>query len=510
MLWFGLVPVLLLGAALGGSFLASHARTEPAASSGSGSAGPESATDENQHSGEIPVQVIQPRADPSFQMTVQQPAYVDAYYQAALQARVAGPIKFLEADIGDKVRAGEVLVRIDVPDLEEEVLQKDALVRQRQRELELAQANIKSAEAAVEASRGIVKQKESEVLRADATRSFREKELRRFKVLAAGRSPGVTADIVDERTEFYESAVAASQAARASVQKAQADLAESQAKLEAARADVNLKQALVDVAGKDRDRAKALLSFATIQAPFDGAVVRRVGDPGSFVQNATTGHTEPVLTVARTDIVTVYMKLPDNYAPYISTNTDAVIQMSVLPGWEIHGKVTRFAPSLQNPEHDRTMRVEVDLFNGSRAAYERLVEQAKASGYAGLKGHKLPLFPTVKGKETEGLSNRLLPGMFGRMRLVLTRFKGIRLIPSTAVVNQGGRAYIFLVQEGRAVRVPVEVQADDGRVAKITLLRQLDGHEVRRELTGDELIVASNQGELSQGQAVRAAPPAAW
>src|SRR5262249_13507794 len=162
------------------------------------------------------------------------------------------------------------------------------------------------------------------------------------------------------------------------------------------------------------------------------------------------------------------------------------LELGVLPGWKIHGQVTRFSPSLNNPEHDRTMRVEVDLFNESAEAYERLAARAKATRYAGLKGRKLPTFPTVNGKPsagldrrpTAGLDGRLLRGMFGRMRLALQSFNNAWLVPSTAVVHQGGRSFLFLVRDDKAVRVPVELQVDDGRLAKVVLVGSADGRAV--------------------------------
>jgi multidrug efflux pump subunit AcrA (membrane-fusion protein) len=246
-------------------------------------------------------------------------------------------------------------------------------------------------------------------------------------------------------------------------------------------------------------------------APFDGEVVRRGADPGSFVQSAATAHTEPILTVARTDIVTVYMKVPDVYAPFVTTDTEAIIEMGVLPGWEIHGKVTRFAHSLVNPDKDRTMRVEVDLYNGSKESFDGLLAKAKATSNAGLKGHKLPIFPNVKGKIGEGTEGRLLPGMFGTMRLVLSDYHNAYLIPSSAITSHGGVTYVYLVKNGHAVRTQVEVQVDNGKDAKVLLVERVNGQTIHRPLNGDEAIVASNQGELSDGQAVRStAPSANW
>jgi multidrug efflux pump subunit AcrA (membrane-fusion protein) len=496
-----LVPLAASAAAIIALAIFWHGRGTPASTSSS------SDRDEPEaYSSEITVKTIHPRRDPSFRMSVERPAYVDAYYQADLFSRVAGTVKSIDVNIGDRIKGGEELVHIDVPDLEEEVLQKDAVVGQRKKELALAQAFLKTAAAAVVIARALIPERNSDVTRAESVESFRGKELTRFKALAAGNSPGVTKDIVDERTQYYEAAIADTAAARASVQKANAGLSEAQAKLDAAQADVDLKSALVEVARKDYDRARATLSFATITSRFDGVITRRNVDPGSFVQNAATAHTEPMLTVARTDIMTVYMKVPDNYAPYVTQNTDAEIEIGVLHGLKIRSKVTRFSHSLKNPEHDRTMRVEVDVFNGTAAEYEQLEARAKATRYTGLKEQKLPAFPTVDGKRAQGLDGRLLQGMYGKMRLVLQNFDRAWLLPSTAIVHQGGRSFVCLVKDGKAERVPVEVSLDDGKLAKVSFIEQVNGQEVQRDLTGKEEVVASNQGELTDGQAVKATP----
>ena len=83
---------------------------------------------------------------------------------------------------------------------------------------------------------------------------------------------------------------------------------EKEASQEAARTDTDLKAALVGVAEKDRDRTAAAADFARLTAPFDGVIVKRAVDPGMFVQNATTGASEPLVTLARIDLVTVAMK----------------------------------------------------------------------------------------------------------------------------------------------------------------------------------------------------------
>ncbi len=262
---------------------------------------------------------------------------------------------------------------------------------------------------------------------------------------------------------------------------------------------------MIDVARKDRDRAQALADYAKITAPFDGVITRRYVNRGSFVQNATTAHTEPLLRVERRDIVTIVMKVPDTFAPLVSNDTEAVIEMSELPGQAIHGKVTRFSPTLESKTNDHSMIVEVDLFNGSDPEYEQFLAREKATDNADLKEGPLPLIPRVTGKSS-GERHRLLPGMYGQMTLVFNKLSNAHLIPSDAIIHEGGTPYIYLVRNGKARKVPVEVHVDDQKLAKVAVLTHTSAGDIRHDLTGEEQVIYSNLSELTDGQAVKAIP----
>jgi multidrug efflux pump subunit AcrA (membrane-fusion protein) len=449
-----------------------------------------------------PVNTIRPRHEPSFTLkTTPEPAYVEAYYRADLQAQVAGPVKFIHKAIGDAVTRGELLAEIDVPDRVQDVYQKEAVVDRCKMDLAVAQKQVAVAEAAAEVAQNTIDQKEAEVASAEATMHLRQLELKRIEYMVGQQA--VYQQLADERKRDFEAAKEAHRSAQVAVKKANADWKEAKAKLDAVRADVNLKQALVEVARKDKDRAQALADYAKILAPFDGVITARNVDPGSFVQNASSAHTEPLLTVERTDIVTIYMKLPDNYAPLVRRDTDAIIELSELPGVLIHGKVTRFAPSLHAA--DRRMRMEMDLYNGSAREYQGFLTKEKATKFADLKSGDVPLLPQLTGHSASEQPHKLLPGMIGTMQLVLGT-RNAYLIPSGAIFSQGGTPYIYVVRDGVAHLVHVEVQMDDGHLAAVVVISRVGNEEVKKALTGEEVIVASNQGELSDGQAVRSIP----
>jgi multidrug resistance efflux pump len=477
------------------------------------------------------VKTIKPKRDPSFVIAVDEPAYVEPYFKADLMARVAGPVKSVCKDIGDPVRAGEVLLEIDAPDLEQDVEQKAAVVEQRRQDIQLAKSKVKMAQAGEKVALSAIDMKQAEVLQAQATRDMRQIRYSRFSDLAK-LEKGVPKSVVEEEERDYKSAEAGVLSANAAVKKANADSEEMKASTEGAAADVKLKEALLRVAQKDLARAEVLAGFAQVTAPFDGVVLERRVDPGSFVQNASTGHPDPTITVGRIDVVTVTMKVPDNFAAYVTRDTEAVIHMHELPGVVLRGRVTRSSPAIQ--ERDRTMRVEVDLYNGTPKAYDAFLAKL-ASGFATPAGagrpleaatllaaaqqawrrdakglnDPLPLPPQVKGDPPRGRDHLLLPGMTGTMQLLLRSFDKAYLVPSGAVFSRGGKTYVLVVKDGKARLTPVRVPVDDGRMAKIALITEHTDAKGRREelledLTGDEEIIASRQAEVSDGQAVEA------
>jgi multidrug efflux pump subunit AcrA (membrane-fusion protein) len=157
---------------------------------------------------------------------------------------------------------------------------------------------------------------------------------------------------------------------------------------------------------------------------------------------------------------------------------------------------------LRTPARDRTMRVEVDLYNGTEQEYKDFLTEARKNNFQDLKDGVAPLLPQVEVKGGTSNGRRLMPGMYGDMKLVLRRFDNAHLVPTSAVFSKGGRPYVYVIKDHKAVLVAVEVQVNDGQLSKILILENVGGTEVRRELNGQEEIVLSNQGELSEGQRV--------
>ncbi len=466
--WGGLAGMLAVGPLL---FITVGMRHHPAAPAAAAKT----------PTGVIRVATVQPHHAPAgYARTVSQPAYLRGFYQADLMAHVAGPVKYIEKNIGDTVHEGEVLVEIDNPDLVGDVLQKQALVRQAEQDYRAAQAYVPVAQAAAQEAR--------------ATLTYRHSEYLRIKALAA--QDAVDKQVVDEKLRDYQAAQAAAEKAAA--------------QLQAARVDVDVKKSRLGVAHADLDHAKAILGYTKVRAPFNGIIIARHVDPGTFVQNATTGHPTPMLSVVRTDVVTAVMYVPEKDAAYVTKHTRAVLRFDALKDRPIEARVTRLSHWL-DPERGRDMRVEVDLLNVAGPNYGRAVARALSAQFAplGANGSLEDIALQAARRDFAPKPGPLRPGMYGTMTLVLQDLGQSYLVPDGAVFTHDGQTCVLLVEDGKAHRVPVKIQADDGTQSVILRgVTQVDPHTGGKEmvwkpLTGKEQIVRSGQGEITDGQTVQ-------
>lgn len=471
--------------------------------------------------GALQVKVVKPKRDPNFRITIRRVAAIEPYHQAGLRARVSGVVRTVSKDIGDPVRAGEVLVEIDVPDLRQAVDQKDAIIQQRLKELAASRADLAVAKAAVDAAAVAVKFKAIEVTRAKDLRTARKLELDQWVILFKGDA-AVRAR-VDAATLDYQAADRAVEIAEVDVEKARVEQTGKSASLEKSAADIELKQALVAVAQRDRDAAVVQLEYTRLRAPFDGVVVARTADPGRFVFSGASGSGEALVTVARTDLVTVAAKVPDSAAPFISWDTEALVEFVQLPGVTVRGRITRYSHVIDPA--DQTMRVEVDVYNGTLAEYRNLLARSAVkstvsalipldtlasavSAGAGLMRYKAEHKGWHEGDAVTpdwgpgGQYRRIVAGTTATMRLDLEKFSESYLLPSGAVYGRAGQSYILVVENGVTRQVPVVVQMNDGTLVKVAMVLASGGQQQLRELTGNEVIVLTRQLEVGDARKV--------
>ena len=91
----------------------------------------------------VPTVAIVSPTDTQDHASLDLPGRLEAYIRAPIYARVPGYLKSWKHDIGDKVKAGDVLAEIDTPDLDQQLTQARA-------DLSVAEANAKLAQISAE------------------------------------------------------------------------------------------------------------------------------------------------------------------------------------------------------------------------------------------------------------------------------------------------------------------------------------------------------------------------
>ena len=232
-------------------------------------------------------------------ITITQPATTLAFAAANIFARTSGYIETRKVDIGDHVKAGDLLAEITAPELDHQITQAQATLAQIQATLEQTQASRELARVTHERDDRLVKQG--------------------WVTLQQGDTDCLTLDA-------------------------------QQAAIGVARSNVAAQQAAIRVL----DQQKA---YQRVVAPFDGVITQRNIDNGSLVQAGTTF----MFNLMQSDVIRVQVNVPQEAAFGLAPGVDALVRVPELPDQVFHGTVTRIASALA--PGTRTLLTEIDVPN---------------------------------------------------------------------------------------------------------------------------------------------------
>jgi RND family efflux transporter MFP subunit len=413
-------------------------------------------------SAEAAVHLVRPERR-TIDYAVEQPGFITAYEQTPIFAKVSGFIQQYYVDIGDGVKKGELLVEIFVPELHEEHQQRVAEVALDEQQVALhrqlvvvAQTNVRTADARLAEAKADVGKYQAEVARW-------ESEVRRLTRMVAEKV--VDKEILSEAQKQLAADQAAQDAAQAAVAAREADVATAEANLGKAKIDVLAAQAQVRVAQAAERRAAALLAYTRVAAPYDGVVTVRNANSGDYVQAVAGGQASTdksaMFVVARTDILRIFVDVPEAYARFVKKGTDAAIRADALSGLQIPAKVTRTSWAIR--QATRTLWTEIDL---------------KAGDYDGLR-----------------------PGMYVATQVLIQR-PGVYALPQEALTVSGNQTYCYLLEHGKAKKTPVATGLKAEHWVELDKMK-IDGHWAK--ITGGEQVIVGDLEDLTDGQAVTAA-----
>jgi HlyD family secretion protein len=418
------------------------------------------------------VQVVTPEVR-SIVRSVSQPAFVNAFEQTSIFPKVAGYIKQWTVDIGDRIKKDETLVELFVPELDAELAQKKAQSAEQQVLIKVSEEMVKVAENRLKVAEAQITKAKADVGQYQSAVDRWESEVERLKGLVAQRV--VDKQILSESEKQLKSNIAARDAADASVLATQALEAERRADLAKSRVDVDAASAKFQVTLADVQRYTALVSYTRLTAPYDGTVVVRNANTGDFVQPAGgdqsssresaapgSGNRSPIYVVSRTDMVRVFVDIPEADANYVQQGTKAKVNLRAIEDADIEAEVTRTSWSLN--VQTRTLRAEIDLPN-----------------------------PDAK----------LLPGMYANCSVTIDR-PHVRTLPLTAILPMGNQSCCYLVVDGKAVRTPVQIGPSDGKFVEVA---KKFVHDQWSNFQGDEQVIMGDFSEIRDGGAVEVVTP---
>jgi RND family efflux transporter MFP subunit len=257
------------------------------------------------------------------------PGNIQAVTEAPVLARASGYIKKRYVDIGDRVKAGQVLAEIEAPELDQQILQIRAALDQTNSAVEQAQANLQQGRsnedlARVTASRWDNLQKRGVVSR--------------------------------QENDTYQAQYRAQQANAQSLEKAVAS----------ARSNVGAAQA-------NLDRMLQLKTYQTVRSPFTGVITVRNVDTGALVTESST----LMFRIAQTDVLRTYVNVPQTEADSVRPGQTATLTVPELPGRKFTGRIARTANALDPAT--RTLLTEVQVSNGAGVLMPGMYAQVDTS-----------------------------------------------------------------------------------------------------------------------------------
>jgi RND family efflux transporter MFP subunit len=228
------------------------------------------------------------------------------YQDIMVHAKVSGYVNLIRVDIGDRVKQGDLLATLEIPELQD---------------------NINKAKASLSAT-------EQEIAKSQADYDNLHLIYQRL------------ADVANAHSNLV----------------AQQDLDTAKSKEVAAEGALGAAKQHRDEAEAELGRLNTLAGYERITAPFDGIITQRFADVGSLIQAGTSSNTQalPLVQLAQDSLLRLRFPVPEAQTPLIEDGKKVEVTVPALNKTFI-GTITRYAWQINRST--RTMTTEVDIEN---------------------------------------------------------------------------------------------------------------------------------------------------
>ena len=195
--------------------------------------------------------------------------------------------------------------------------------------------------------------------------------------------------------------------------------------------------------------AEAALRDATIRAPFDAYVQKRLVSPGEFVKTQTA-----VMSLVKIDPLKLTAEVPEKMAPWVKVGQSLTLAVEAMPDAAVTGHIARLSPAV-NPQT-----------------------------------RSFPLEGRVPNPD-----GRLKPGGFARVHIVTDLVEQVLTVPAAALQYRYGVNRVFVVKGDRLRATEIKI---GDRVGERV--------EVVGGVTAGEPIAAADVEKLADGARVTSQP----
>lgn len=246
------------------------------------------------------------------------------FQEIDVMAKVAGYVRTIKVDLGDRVSQGQLIAELEIPEMTDEISRAAAVVEQGGAEVGAARDELQRAESS------------HQIAHLSYTRLLD----------VSKREPGL---IPQQELDEVRSR----------------DLI-SEAQLASARSKLRVEEQRTTVAKTEETRLRTMRNYVTITAPFAGTVTRRYANVGSMIQAGTASQLQAMPLVRLSQISTLRLSLPvpESLVPTIRIGQPVAVTVKSM-GRSFEGRIARFASRLDTAT--RTMVTEVDVSNPSGA-----------------------------------------------------------------------------------------------------------------------------------------------
>jgi RND family efflux transporter MFP subunit len=244
------------------------------------------------------------------------------FQEIDVMAKVAGYVKKINVDVGDRVKQGELLAVLEIPEMADDQARAQSMLGHSQAEVARAR---------------------DELQRAESSRDIAHLSYTRLSDVAKRRAGLIAQQEIDD---------------------AQSKDMMAEAQVSAAKSNLSATEQQVHVSTAELQKVKTLADYIRVTAPFAGVITKRYADTGSMIQAGTSSSTQvmPLVKLSENRLLRLILPVPESAVPTVHVGQQVEVRVPTL-NRSFPGRVARYADKLSSGT--RTMDTEVDVPNPS-------------------------------------------------------------------------------------------------------------------------------------------------